>query len=227
MSHTLSVYGQSLLAYEQGDTNATLDIIDETGSVTSIPVAAFFRQPEDFFPLEQTALQQCRGHILDIGAGAGIHSLWLQQRHHPVTAIDLSLEAVDIMKRAGVKDARHADIWTIQGEHFDTLLMLGRNIGIAGTLEGADKLLTHLHQLTSPGGQLMIVSLAPEKLGDGAGYPGEHRYRERFQGQEGPPFRWLNIDADTLCAIAHRSGWQTDIVSQQADGHYLARLFTR
>ncbi|MFP1852535.1 hypothetical protein [Lonsdalea quercina] len=22
-------------------------------------------------------------------------------------------------------------------------------------------------------------------------------------------------------------GWQTDIVSQQADGHYLARLFTR
>ncbi|MFB1117178.1 hypothetical protein RF240_14915 [Dickeya dadantii] len=96
--------------------------------------------------------------------------MWLQQRHHPVTAIDESLEAVDIMKRAGVKDARRADIWTMQREHFDTLLMLGRNIVIAGTLEGADKLLTHLHQLT---------------------------------------------------------GWQTDIVSQQADGHYLARLFTR
>jgi 2-polyprenyl-3-methyl-5-hydroxy-6-metoxy-1,4-benzoquinol methylase len=75
----------------------------------------FFRGPRDFFEFETVALEHCQGRVFDAGAGAGVHTLQLQKRGVEVTAIDITAEAVEIMSRRGVRDARHADMFELDG----------------------------------------------------------------------------------------------------------------
>jgi len=50
------------------------------------------------------------GPVLDLGAGAGRASLYLQQRGLHVTAIDASPGAVEVCRHRGVADVRLGDV---------------------------------------------------------------------------------------------------------------------
>ena len=108
--------------------------------------------------LEVLALQQCRGSVLDVGAGAGCHALALQRRGLQVTALDISEGAVEAMQRQGVRQVLRQDIFQLKGAAYDTLLMLMNGIGIAGTLEGLERFLEHAKTLLRPGGQILLES---------------------------------------------------------------------
>lgn len=55
-----------------------------------MPVNDLFRSFDEMPSLEQTALRMASGRILDVGAGAGCHTLALQDMGRDVTAIDIS-----------------------------------------------------------------------------------------------------------------------------------------
>jgi hypothetical protein len=55
-------------------------------------------------------------------------------------------------------------------------------------------------------------------------YPGEIQYQLEFEGEKGPPFPFLFVDADTLSDLAASVGWRTEVLVEQEDGRYLARL---
>ena len=55
-----------------------------------IPVETLFRDYDSMPPLEHHALDLVKGRTLDVGAGAGCHSLVLQERGIDVDAIDIS-----------------------------------------------------------------------------------------------------------------------------------------
>lgn len=74
-----------------------------------MPVANLFRTESQMPVLERRALSLCSGRVLDVGAGAGCHSLALQQRGLEVTAVDISELSVETMRRRGVANARCAD----------------------------------------------------------------------------------------------------------------------
>jgi SAM-dependent methyltransferase len=225
----------ALRAYTTGDTEANLTLERDDGKLISVPVSAFFR-PAGWFDIERKALELCHGSVLDVGAGTGTHARWLQGQGIPVTAIDVSREAVAVMKRAGVSDARHADIWDMVGEVFNTILILGRTIGLAGDLAGLHRLLTHLRGLVSSDGQVLLTSLDVFKSHDmdirdyaeanvSAGrYAGEWRFRERFAGHVGPIVNWLYVDPDSLRQVAADRGWRMRLVQMEDDGNYLAQL---
>jgi len=63
-----------------------------------MPVKIYFPFDEEMPELEWIALQQCRGKILDIGAGAGSHALALQQLGQDVTALEISPLASEVIK---------------------------------------------------------------------------------------------------------------------------------
>ncbi len=196
----------------------------------------FFRKPADFSPLEQKAMTLCRGYVLDIGAGAGCHSLVLQDRGMRVLAIDFSPHAIEIMSKRGVKECRQVDVFEFHEELFDTLLMMGHGIGIAGDLSGLDRFLRHAHKLLKPDGQIVFDSLdvrctdnprhlAYQDANRQAGrYFGEFRLRFEYKGQMGPSFGWLHVDPETLTDHAGRMGWSCRVVCQEDDGNYLAQL---
>lgn len=229
-------HGLALQAYFRGETGATLLIRRDDGLEMPLPVGHFFRSPKEFSAIEIAALRLCRGTVLDIGAGSGLHGLYLQAAGLTVTAIDISTEAVDIMRRRGVRDVRKADVFEFQGGPFETLLMLGHGIGMVGDLWGLHRFLRHARGLVTADGQLLVDSLDVRRSRDpvhldyharnrqAGRYLGETRLQFEYGGQRGVPCRWLHLDPDTLSEQAGETGWSCEILVAQEAGDYLARL---
>ena len=78
-----------------------------------IPVHNLFRTEAEMPLVERTALALSQGRVLDVGAGAGCHTLALQRRGlDDVTAIDISALSVETMRERGVRQALCADFFT-------------------------------------------------------------------------------------------------------------------
>jgi 2-polyprenyl-3-methyl-5-hydroxy-6-metoxy-1,4-benzoquinol methylase len=114
----------AILDYFNGETSSKLMAIYEGGLEREVNLNAFFRGLAELPPIEKKAIELCRGQVLDIGAGVGRHSLFLQELGLSVCAIDISPEFIEIMKKRGVKDARRADLFTFNAGPFDTLLCI-------------------------------------------------------------------------------------------------------
>jgi len=235
-ANAMAPHGAALLAYFRGDTQAELVIRRDDGLEDRLPVSHFFRPPERFSPIERAALDHCRGHVLDIGAGTGLHSLVLQSRGLTVSAIDVNSLAVTIMQESGVQDARRADIFEFESGPFDTLLMLGHGIGMAEDLAGLNRFLAHARTLVRREGQVLVHSHDVRKTKDpchldyhdanrrAGRYIGEIRMQFAFAGETGPLCGWLHVDPETLRRHAEQAEWACETVLEEASGDYLARL---
>src|SRR5574341_1894855 len=157
-SKAMDAYGAALLAYFEGDTGAQVLVRRDDGQESPLPISYFFRASSQFTPIERAALERCAGHVLDAGAGTGLHSLLLQQKGLQVTAIDIIPAAVEIMIRRGVKDARCADLFDFEDRGFDTILLMGHGIGLVETIAGLDRFLIHAHKLLSDKGRVLLDS---------------------------------------------------------------------
>lgn len=228
------IFGQALLDYQKGDHQAELTTETNISEEEQVAVSYFFRDFNSMPALEQKALQECRGKILDVGSGSGSHSLWLQGKGMDVRAIDISPGAIQAARLRGVKNADLINILDLNNEQYDTLLMLMNGSGIMESLEKTPAYLRHLKSLLTPGGQILIDSsdlryLYPEG-DDGAiwipagRYYGEVDYWLTYQGVKGDAFPMLYLDATTLEEVAHESGLQMEILLKGDHYDYLARL---
>jgi SAM-dependent methyltransferase len=219
-------HGRALRDFLAGRTDAEVVVRDAEGEEERTPVRVFFRGPKEFSALDAAALDLCRGRVLDVGAGAGCHALELQTRGVAVTAIDVSPDAVAVMRRRGVRDVRRADVFAWDGERFDTVLILMNGIGLAGSLQGLDRFLTEAPRLLGTGGQVLLDSFdpGPPEPGRSRRYPGEMRFQLEYDGVRGAPYDFLFLDYATLRRHARAAGWRCDSIWQEAEGHYLARL---
>ncbi|WP_028298661.1 class I SAM-dependent methyltransferase [Olivibacter sitiensis] len=228
------IFGQALNDYykKQGSDKLFLhsSYADE---VEIMPVDIFFRKEKDFPELEFIALALCDGKVLDIGAGAGSHSLYLQKKGFDVTAIELSEIACDIMKERGVKKVIHGNIFDYADEQFDTLLFLMNGIGLAQTLDGLQALLEHGKKLLRQGGQLLFDSsdinyLYTDQLPKPRDrYYGEIDFQYQYKGKRGPRFGWIYVDQATLIEIAQENGWVVQVLFEDGHDAYLVRLSLR
>ena len=233
----LAPYARALADFDAGLTTATLTVHSSLGEFDELPVSVFFREEADFFPFDVAALALCRGRVLDIGAGTGVHALALQSRGFPVRAVELLPEAVRIMRRRGVRDVVCGDFLELADERFDTLLMLMNGIGPVGTLESVEPFLRAAGRLLSPGGQLLLDSAEahagpppahapswdwPPPTPDA--YLGEAWIRLEYRGDVAPPFRELYLDSDALIERAGRLGWRCELAYTDETGAYLACL---
>jgi SAM-dependent methyltransferase len=221
-----SPHGLALRDFLAGDLDAEVIVRAEDGEEERTPARVFVRGPADFSALDEAALDLCRGRVLDVGAGAGCHSLVLQARGISVTALDVSPEAVDVMRRRGVRDVRCGDVFAFAGERFDTVLILMNGIGLVGTLVGLDRFLRGVSRLVSPGGQILLDSFdpGPQTPGRSHGYAGEMRFQLEYRGVRGAYYHFVFLDFETLRRRAAPAGWCCESIWQEDEGHYLARL---
>lgn len=189
----------------------------------------------DIDPLERLALDLCRGRVLDVGAGAGLHSLELQRQGLEVTAIDVAEGCVEIMRDRGVVNAFHADLYDFEGGRFDTILCICNGLDKVGPLAKLPSFLQRMRALLAPGGQLLADSFDVRVDANEAGiaalarksaagrYFGEIDLRFEYKGVAGEPFTVLQVDYDTLACTSIREGWTSHRIARDR-GHYLARL---
>ncbi len=227
--------GAAIRDYHLTGRAATLRVCSEMFDEDEIPVPYLFRTLEEMPPLEQRALKMAHGKVLDIGAGAGCHSLALQQRGLEVTAIDISPLSCEVMTARGVKDVRCCDVMNAElGERFDTILLLMNGIGMAGTVERLPLLLKHLKSLLAEGGQIITDSSDLKYIyenEDGTfdidpadGYYGEVDYQMIYRDTVGVPFDWLYIDFSLLQRVAEVEDLRCELLAEGEHYDYLARL---
>src|SRR5690606_21671694 len=117
-----------------------------------------FRSYDEMPAIEQKALDLAKGNILDVGCGAGSHSLYLQEKGFDVLGIDTSEGAIEVCKLRGLQKAECIDFLTLDNKQFDTILLLMNGTGIFQNLDNTSKYLQHLKSLLNPKGQILIDS---------------------------------------------------------------------
>ena len=172
--------GRAIAEYWKTKTADRLRVFSPMFEEDEIPLTTLFRSYEDMPEIERKALDMAKGRILDVGAGAGCHSLVLQKRGLDVTAIDVSPLSVETMKEREVKKVIEQNFFTLEGQameqrepssllewpsrdrvrrsQFDTILMLMNGIGIVGTLERMPEFFKQLDKILASGGQVLCDS---------------------------------------------------------------------
>jgi len=220
LAHAWKAQGFAFKAFWEGDKSACMQVRHEDGEVHQLPVSIYFREENELPPLEAFALSLCRGKVLDVGAGAGAHSHILEKRGISTSAIDIEHESVKIMQERGIQEVICGDFLdTIFNDQYDTLLMLMNGIGISANMEGLKKHLTHAYQITSTNGQLLLDSSELE-----VGTSISVSYRLGYGEHWGPEYKWLYLSQKDIIENAQMTGWLAQIIYEEDDGSYLARL---
>ena len=229
------LFGKAILDFQTN--NSPENLITETSisEADEMSVAYLFRSYEEMPKLEQKALQLAKGKVLDVGCGAGSHSLTLQNdRNLDVTSIDISPNAIEACQLRGLKNAKEQDIMTLENEKFDTILLLMNGTGIFGTLKETPMFLEKLKSLLNPSGQILIDSSDIIYMFDddddggkwitGNGYYGELTFTVSYKSEIEETFPWLYLDYNTLQNAAFANGLECELIVEGAHYDYLARL---
>ncbi|TDU39527.1 methyltransferase family protein [Gelidibacter sediminis] len=228
------LFGTALLDYFNG--NFSEDIVTSTNisEDDELPLSYLFRDYQDMSKLEQQALQLAKGRVLDVGCGAGSHSLYLQNKGLEIKAIDVSKGAIEVTQKRGVKNAELISILD-ETEKFDTILLMMNGTGIFQEVAKVSIYLTHLKTLLNPGGQILIDSTDIKYMyedDDGgywqdlhANYYGELDYLLSYKGESEPLITWLYLDFETLATACESVGLTCELVMEGDYYDYLARIF--
>ena len=154
----MDLFGEAITDYHNGKYSEDLITFISLGVEDKLPLPYLFRDFKEMPVLEQQALELCRGKILDIGCGAGSHSLYLKEKGFDISAIDTSEGAINITRKRGINKAVVQDILEHSGQKYDTLLLLMNGIGMAGRIKQLGSFLNHLKTLLNPGGQILTDS---------------------------------------------------------------------
>jgi len=229
------ILGKALQSYYNGHVNAKIIVHSPEFDPDEQLASYYFRGFEQMPEIEKVALSLCSGSCLDIGAAAGCHSLELQNRNINVTAIELSSIACEIMRQRGVKNVQNKDVFDMSNGKYDTILMLMNGIGLVQSLEGLKKFLKHIKTYMNPDAQLIfdsanLIYLFQDEDSNEAvidlndNYYGEMEFEMEFDGFKSIPFTWLYVDFDTLCYYAEEEGFMPELITQDDNFQYLARL---
>jgi SAM-dependent methyltransferase len=198
-------------------------------------VAYLFRGFEKMPKMEQNALLLSKGKVLDVGCGAGSHSLYLQEKGFDVTPIDISPNAIKACQLRGLKKATVQDVMSIKEEQFDTILLLMNGAGMCGRLKNISRFLLQLKSLLTENGQILvdssdIIYMFDEDEDGGKWIPGDTDYygelefKISYKGEMEKPFDWMYIDFNTLQNAALANGLACELLVEGDHFDYLARL---
>ncbi|SKB99727.1 Methyltransferase domain-containing protein [Soonwooa buanensis] len=221
--------GLAIKDFYEKKLKSKLYVHDQFGPKVEMPISMYFRDEVEMPELEDVALENCEGRILDVGAGAGSHALALQVKGLDVSALEISPAACEVMESRGVKDVICADFFKFNSEEkFDTILLLMNGIGLCGTIENLKTFLKKSEELLNEDGRLVFDSsdtiymyehdILPER------YYGEVECAYSYKNLKTDFFKWLYIDQDKLREVAEELGWEMKVLFEDNHYQYLVEL---
>src|SRR6266849_2027535 len=91
-------HGRLIYDYFKGRPLGVEIVEKDDGFINSGAGGTYLSQYKDWPDREKSAIRLARGRVLDIGCGAGRHSLFLQEKGLDVTGVDLSPLAIQVYK---------------------------------------------------------------------------------------------------------------------------------
>lgn len=232
----MDIFGNALLDYWHGREFEDLTTYSSLEEEDRIPLDYLFRSHKQMPTLEQKALSLCRGKVLDIGCGAGIHAMYLQEKGVDVTAIDISPGAAEVCRLRGLKKVYCQDFRLALPETYDSLLLLMNGTGLAGNLKGLGPFMERLKSLLTVQGQILIEGTdilymfeSDEQDGghwvpENTDYYGEVSFEMVYKGKKSERFPWLYLDFNTLARAANYHGMSCEMAYEGPSDNYLAIL---
>lgn len=105
------------------------------------------------------------GPLLDMGAGAGRHSLYFQDQFETV-AIEQNETLVEVLRDRGVTDARQVNMFTLsdafEANAFRSAIAFGTQVGLSRSMQGLRQFLSDLSYVTTPDATAVIDGYDPE-----------------------------------------------------------------
>jgi SAM-dependent methyltransferase len=241
------LFGKAILDYQTNNNPEDISTETSISEADEMSVAYLFREYAEMPKLEQKALELSKGRVLDVGAGAGSHALYLQnEKKLEVTAIDISAKAIEACKLRGLENAEVVNVldldsdtstalsMTNQNEKYDTILLLMNGTGIFGKLDQIPKYLQKLKSLLKENGQILIDSSDIIYMFDqdedgayeinGNGYYGELTFTIQYKEETEETFDWLYLDYNTLQNAAIANNLNCELIMEGEHFDYLARL---
>jgi SAM-dependent methyltransferase len=215
-------YGRCI--YDHFEGKKSFEIVERDDGYFNISggAPAYLATYEDWPAHQRKAMRFVKGKVLDIGCGAGRHSLYLQEKGFDVLGIDLSPLAIKVCNLRGLRKAKVCSITQLSSRMgvFDTILMLGNNFGLFGSFKGAKRLLKRFHAMTSENARIIAeshdpyattlpVHLAYHRLNRKRGrMSGQLRIRIRYEQYATPWFDYLLVSKDEMKDILRGTGWR-------------------
>jgi SAM-dependent methyltransferase len=238
MDRIQDAYGQQLLAQFNGKI-PTAEFIEREDNYldTGSDAGFYFSEYEQWAALERQAIERAQGRVLDIGCGAGRHSLHLQREGFDVTGVDNSPGAIKVCRLRGLKNAlvrSLADVDAFGPNSFDTILMLGNNFGLFGDPENAKLILQKFARITSARAQIIAGTRNPyrtdsqehveyHELNRRRGrMPGQIRMRVRYGKAVGEWFDYLFVSPEEMREIVEDTDWRIREFIGAGEANYYA-----
>jgi SAM-dependent methyltransferase len=233
------IFGKALMEFWRGDYKTPLMIRRDDGYIEEERfVDILFSKYDKWDEFERRALEHVKGRVLDIGCGAGRHSLWLQEKGFEVVAVDVSPLAVEVSKSRGVRDCRVMDATNLSfsSNSFGTILLMGNNFGVAGDAKGTKRMFEKFCQMTSKDAIVIATSRNPattdklehlkyHELNRKRGRPiGQVTIRFEYKGEVGDWFDLLLASPDEMEEICKPAGWRLARIFKNKDDMYATIL---
>ena len=232
-SKLTDVFGKAIKDYYMG-ANTVIETYSSIGGWDELPVEYLYRTFDKMPELEQTALKMASGTVLDLGCGAGSHSLYLQEKALSVKSVVISQGANEVCKLRGLKNAEVLNLWDLNNNKYDSILSLMNGAGICGSVDRIPDFLNHLTSLLNPGGQILIDSSdiiymfedenGEVHLSETDHYYGEVEFESRYKGENSGRYPWLYIDFYNLQQQAFNLNLNCELVTQGSHYDYLAKI---
>ena len=228
-------FGQMIWAYYKG--KDVFEVWERSdGYITVDPTKTYFSEYEDWAFHQRKAMEFVKGRVVDVGCGAGRHSLYLQKKGFAVLGIDVSPLAIKVCRLRGLKKTRVMSIeeMNFKPSSFDSVIMMGNNFSLFGSFRKARRLLRKFRSITSEDALIIAETRDPYKT-DNPSYlkyyefnvkrgrmSGQLRGRIRFEGYISKWFDWLMVSKEEMVEILNGTGWKVKEFIESEDAQYTA-----
>jgi SAM-dependent methyltransferase len=215
-------FGHEIYDYFRGKGGYEIVERDDGFFSVSRGPSLYFLEYEKWPESEKEAMKYVKGRVLDVGCGAGRHSLYLQAQGFDVVGMDDSPLAIEACRARGVQSARLLSVTQITHQLgvFDTILMLGNNFALVGNAKRAKWLLRRFHKITSEAGRIIAQTRDPyqTELPEHLEYharnrekgkmSGAARIRVRYKRYVTPWIDFLMVSKEEMRAILEDTNWE-------------------
>jgi SAM-dependent methyltransferase len=208
----------------------------EDGYIVGGNTSQYFEEYSKWLPHEKKAIRYAKGKILDIGCGAGKHSLYLQSIGFDVLGIDISPLLIKVCKKRGLRKVRLLSIWEVNklNQYFDTILLLGCNFGLLQNFSKARNYLKLLYKVSKNKAVIIAESMDPYKTEQEANLKyqkynlkrgrmaGHRKIRIRYRNFVSDWFDYLGVSKKEMENVVKDTGWKIKKTFDSERSSYIA-----